>query len=452
MSDLTVDNGRALPDADSGAPVGLWQMAAIAVCFFVYICDGMDIASIAYAAPALMKAWGLGPWIMGVVLSAGTAGLVAGASAVAILADRFGRRTVIVLALFEVAVAMMLVATANSVGWLIALRFITGVGVGALVPALNVLMVEYAAGRRGSFFLSVGHVGYALGAVIGAAIGALVVGPWGWRAIFSACAMITTVIAVFSLALLPESLSFILTRQPNNALARANALLERMKRPLLLELPEKAIAGPRRNPMTSGLFRASHRNITLLLWVVSFAYYFTAYFLYSWIPQILVSAGLTNRTAISSGVVTGFAAAAGALAIGALAVRWEARLITCGAFVMTAIGLIAFALAGPQAVLLLSLAGAVMFASQATYTGSVIVAARVYPADIRTTGVGFMIGIGRLGAIAGPFAAGAFMGAGWSRLSYYSVFAAMCLLGALAVVIRPSPPVSSPLQSRRESP
>ncbi len=415
-----------------------WRLVTIGFCLLIYICDGMDIASIAYAAPMLMREWGLSPATMGLVLSAGTLGLAVGASLVAALADRFGRRIVMIVALAEVAASMLLIATVDTAPALIVLRFAAGVGVGALVPTLNVMMIEYAPGRVGNVFLSIGHVGYALGAVVGAATATAVMGPLGWRGIFVVSGLITAAMALLSIVLLPESLSFLLSRQPRGALARANRLLRRLGEPALAALPARGGGEGRRAGALRHFVSRQYLAPTLLLWVVSFAYYFTSYFLTSWTPQVLVAAGLSERTAISSGMVTGAGSALGALAIGFLSVRFDSRRLTSLAFALTAACLIMFATVGSDALLLLSAAGLAMLVSQASYTGMVIVTARFYPPEMRATGVGFMISVGRIGAIAGPLLGGVLMGLHWGRPAYFSVFALTCLIGAGAVLVRPA--------------
>ena len=417
-----------------------WQLVTVLYCVAIYIADGLDIAVTAYAAPALMKDWSLSPKTMGLILSAGSLGLVVGASLIALLADRFGRRAVILISVMEVSVMLIMLSTVHSVGWLLGLRFIASVGIGALVPTLNVMLLEYGRGRAGNVFLSVGHVGYAIGAVVGAIVGAALIGPYGWRALFLFSGILTAVIGALGWFLLPESLSFLLMRQPRGALARANRILGGLGEPPLESLPSRPPQTQQSLQTYRILFTKDLVKPTLLLWLASVAYYFTFYFFASWTPQVLVTAGLSSQAAIGSGVITGVGAAIGAVGAGILSLRFNSRRLTAASFAITATGLVLFAISGSHAALLLSAAGATSVAVQAIYTGLVIVAAELYPVQARTTGVGFMIGIGRLGAIVGPYAGGALMALDWGRLSYYSVFAASCLIGAVAVLKgRPEP-------------
>lgn len=419
--------------AVESGPLGLWQIVTLVLCVLINISDGLDTSSVAYAAPSLLREWGMGTRLMGLVFSAGATGLVCGAIFVAPLADRVGRRTIIIGAVVANGVSMLATALIHSVELLLFLRLVTGLGIGALVPSLSVMVVEFSNERRGNIALALVHVGFAIGAMLGGAVGALLIGPYGWRAIFVFAGLVSLVLAAVSYLLLPESLNFLLTRQPRGALARANTLLARLGEPPLDALPPR-----QERTRRGGLLRIvapEYRTETLLLWLAAFSRYFVSYFLTQWKPQILVLAGVTRELAIASGIVTGGAAILGALLMGTFADAIGARRATCAGFLLCAVSLVAFGFVEATPVLLLTFAGLALFAIEATFTGVVITSTRFYPPEFRATGVGYTIGVGRFGAIAGPYLGGALLAMNLDRGYVYPVYAAVCLVGAVAIVI-----------------
>jgi len=415
-------------------PLKLWQIVTLLLCILINVSDGLDTSAIAYAAPSILREWGVGPEIMGLVFSAGAAGLVCGALFVAPLADRVGRRTVIVGAVATTGASMLAITFVGTIEMLLLLRFVTGIGVGALVPSLSVMVVEFSTERRGNIFLALVHVGFAIGAMLGGAVGALLIGPFGWRAIFLFAGTVSMVLAIASFFLLPESLNFLLTRQPRNALDRANALLAKLGEPPMEALPPRPERGRRRPGLASTLFAPQYRAATLLLWLAAFSRYFVSYFLTQWKPQILVLAGVTPELAIASGVVTGAAAILGSLLMGTFASAVGARRATCASFLLCAASLVTFGFIEAEPILLLAAAAAALFAIEATFTGVVITSTRFYPAEFRTTGVGYTIGVGRFGAIAGPYLGGALLAMNLDRNFVYPVYAAVCVVGAVAIL------------------
>ncbi|HWL47042.1 MAG TPA: MFS transporter [Sphingomonadaceae bacterium] len=416
------------------APLSLFQIAVVTLCVLINICDGLDTTATAYAAPALIEDWALAPRTMGLILSAGAAGLMLGALLIAPLADRFGRRPIVLWATTASALAMLAIAASTSWEALLILRFLSGLAIGALVPSLSVIVIEFSNETRGNLFLAFVHIGFAIGAILGAAVGAGLIESYGWRGIYLTAGLITTAIAVAAFVLLPESLHFLLTRQPPNALSRANTILRRLRQPPLAALPPRPEA-PSRSPLAIGaILSAPMRAATLFLWLASFMRYFVSYFLTSWKPQVLVLAGFTGQAAIAVGMATSFAAILGVLTIGILATRLGAQRATAGTFLLCALALIGFAwVTTPVPLILFAMLS--MFAIEAAFTGVLISSNRLYPARARSTGVGFTVGVGRLGAIAGPYAGGVLIGLGFDKAAYYPLYAVAAVIGAAAILL-----------------
>ncbi|BAI95038.1 MFS transporter [Sphingobium sp. TA15] len=416
------------------APLSAFQIAVVALCVLINICDGLDTTATAYAAPAILKDWRLAPQTMGLILSAGAAGLMLGAILIAPLADRFGRRPIVLAAATTSAVAMIAISASTNWETLLLFRFLAGLAIGALVPSLSVIVVEFSNETRGNFFLACVHIGFAIGAMIGAAIGAALLGAHGWRSIYLVAGLITGAVAVAAFVLLPESLHFLLNRQPANALARANAILRRLKQPELAALPPVP-ERPSRSPLAIGaILSGPLRSATLFLWLASFMRYFVSYFLTSWKPQVLVLAGFKGQAAVAVGMATSFAAILGVLAIGTLAARLGSRRATAGALLLCAVGLMGFAwVSSPVTLILFAMLS--MFSIEAAFTGMLITSNRLYPDHARSTGVGLAVGMGRVGAIAGPYAGGVLIGLGLDKSAYYPLYAVAALIGAGAILL-----------------
>jgi predicted MFS family arabinose efflux permease len=341
-------------------------------------------------------------------------------------------------------------AASQNLSQLLIFRFIVGISVGALVPSLSIMVVEFSNEKRGNLFLSLVHIGFAIGAILGAAVGAAVVEAYGWRAIFLAAATLTSITTVLCYFILPESVNFLLARQPANALARANQVRVRFGEAPLAELPPRPAKKVHTFSSIAAILSPLLLRTTLLLWVASFSRFFISYFLTGWKPQVLVMAGFTNQAAIAVGMATSAAASVGVLFMGLFATRIGAPRATAIMLVACAAALLGFGVTDAPIPLVL-LAAACMFTIEAAFTGIVITSTRFYPVESRSTGVGFTLGIGRFGAIVGPYVGGALIGMGLDRSAYFPVYATAAVVGAIAIVAAMSqvrPPADEPEAAR----
>jgi len=414
-------------------PLTFWQIVVVALCVLANICDGFDTTSIAFAAPSLMREWNIAPANFGIVLSAGAFGMLIGAILIAPQADKVGRRTIILAAITTSSICMFGLAASQNLTQLMIFRFLVGACVGSLLPSLSIMVVEFSNEKRGNLFLAIVHIGFALGAILGSAIGATVVQAYGWRSIFLTGAIITSITTVACYAALPESANFLLARQPPNALARINKIRERFGQSLLTGLPPKAQAKVRTFSGVAAILSPQLLRATLLLWVASFTRFFISYFLTGWKPQVLVMAGFTDRAAIAVGMATSTAASVGVLCMGLFAAKIGAARATAIMLAACAAALMGFGITQSPIPLVL-LAAACMFTIEAAFTGILITSTRFYSVENRSTGVGFTVGIGRIGAIVGPYVGGALIGMGFDRSVYFPVYASAAVIGAIAIV------------------
>lgn len=409
------------------------QVGAVLICLVLNLIDGFDVLALAFAAPALSADWKLAPDVLGALMSAGLVGMTAGSILVAPLADRWGRRFMTLVTLVVVSVGMLAACASRSVPELAAARVLTGIGIGAMLPSINTLVAEYSSARRRELALSVMSTGYPIGAVLGGVAAILINERWGWRGIFFFGGALSALMLPLVLWRLPESLDFLLARRPKGALPAANALLRRLGRAELSALPERADA-QRTATGVARLFGGALARATTLLWVAFFLVMFTFYFVVSWTPKLLVEAGLPVDSGISGGVLLNVGGVAGILLLGLYSARLGVFRLHAGALLASAAAITAFGLVSASltlALLAAILVGVFLFSSM---VGLYVITPSIYPTELRNTGTGLAIGIGRLGGIVSPYLAGVLLASGWKPSEAYLLFGLPTLLAAVAVL------------------
>lgn len=416
-------------------PITPLQYAVIALCFLLNVLDGMDVLVIAFAAPALAAEWSIGPESLGVVFAAGTFGMVVGAMALAPLADRLGRRRLILWSVAVAGSSVALTALAGDIAQLLVLRFISGLGIGVLLASSATVAAEYAPDRKRNLVVGFVMAGYTIGAFGTGLIAAEVIPLFGWRTMFVIAGAASLVTLPLLLWLLPESLDFLARVRPANALGKINRILARMDMSPLSELPalEDSVETAANVP---ALLHRERRLSTVMLWSAFFMSFATLYFLLSWIPKLAAATGIALDLAIYAGAVFNLGAFFGICLQGWLSLTFGLqRTIAVFMFAAAALMLLFGFVTAPWLVLLMF--GLIGFTVQGGFVGLYAVAARLYPTELRNTGIGWAIGLGRFGAVAGPIAGGFLIAAGLGLVGNFVVFALpMCLAGLLTLLIR----------------
>ena len=417
---------------DLGA-MSRFQVLAVALCVTLNMLDGFDVLVMAFTAPEVSREWSLSGAGLGVLLSAGLFGMAGGSLFVAPWADRFGRRAIILLCLGVITVGMLVSALAQRPSQLTALRVLTGIGIGGVLASLNVITSEYSSRRWRSTAISLQVTGYPIGATIGGTIAALLITSYGWRSAFLFGAISSAIMIPVVVHGLPESLDFLLARRPPDALQRLNDLLRRMSRPEVSQLPEPPAAEPAdRNPL-SRLFRGPAARSTLLIWSAFFLLMFSFYFITSWTPKLLVAAGMSARQGITGGVLLNLGGIAGGSLFGYLASRLPLKRLACWYLGFTAASMLLFGVLATDLAAAFPIALAIGVFLFGSMVGLYAATPMLYPAAIRTTGMGWAIGIGRIGAILAPVSAGLLVDGGWNTTNLYSAFAVPLVVAVLAV-------------------
>ncbi len=422
-------------------PMGAFQCLAIGICIVLNMIDGFDVLVMAFTAASVSAEWQLNGAQVGLLLSAGLFGMAAGSLFIAPWADRFGRRPLILGCLLLSGVGMLLSATSHSPLQLALLRGLTGLGIGGILASSNVIAAEYASRRWRGLAVSLQSTGYALGATLGGLLAVWLLSHWGWRSVFVFGGIVTLLVIPLVLLWLPESLDFLLARRPADALLRVNRLARRLGHPELARLPTTA---PGEEGAVSGfgqLFAGPLRRTTLLLWLLFFLVMFGFYFVMSWTPKLLVAAGLSAQQGITGGVLLSVGGIFGAALIGGLSSRWPLTRVLSLFMLVTAGLLVLFVGSASSIAAALGLGLLIGLFANGCVAGLYALSPVVYDASVRATGVGWGIGIGRMGAIVSPTVAGVLLDAGWQPLHLYGVFAVVFVLAAGCLVwLRPASP------------
>jgi benzoate transport len=418
-------------------PFSVLQWRVVALCWLVNVLDGFDLLAISFAAPAIAKTWQLDPQTLGIVFSSGLLGMTAGSLALGPMADRIGRRRMIVLATAVLGLSTLATAAAGSVGQLMALRAVTGLAIGALLPSLNTLVAEYAPDRRRNLAIAFMHLGYPIGGIAGGALAAALLPSTGWPGIFVAGGVFTLAILPVLLLGLPESLQYLLrSAQPAAQRSAARIATQLGVDLAAARVPTAAGAAGLRSILGPGWLAPS-----LALWACFFLGNLTLYFLLNWTPTVLVEAGLPSAQAIRAGMLLNLGGGLGMLCLGQLSARWSIYPLMSGFFVLGGLLIMALGEVGATDRLfaLTVLAG---FFSLGGLIGLYSLAARLYPDTTRAGGVGFALGAGRFGAILGPYAGGVLIGLGWPMGRYFALLA-LPMLAAAAIVWRVRAPAAA---------
>jgi MFS transporter, AAHS family, 4-hydroxybenzoate transporter len=421
---------------DNG-PITRLQYTVVLLCFTLNMLDGFDVLAISFTAPSISNEWSIAPATLGVVFSAGLLGMTAGAIFIAPYTDVVGRRLMVLIALVVISVAMTLTGLVNSLWQLIVLRGLAGLGIGSMLASLTSMSAEYSPLRRRNLIITFVSTGYPVGATIGGLVAAWMIPEFGWRSVFYAGGALTAAMIPAVVLFMPESLHFLLEKQPAKALQKINSVLARLKQPTLQSLVNIS-KGSSASPSVRALFTPERRQSTLLLWLAFFMCFMTLYFLLSWIPKIVVDAGLSLDKGIFTGVTFNIGAFIGVVLLGYLADKKGLRPLIFWFCIIGALLMLAFGFSPAIVGLLLVLSFLLGFFVDGGFAGLYPVAARIYPTEIRTTGVGWAIGAGRTGAIVGPFLGGILIGLDWSISAYFVVFALPLVIAAYATRAIPS--------------
>lgn len=423
----TIDVSRLVDEAK----VGPFHTMIIAICAILLIVDGYDVFIYGVVLPELMKQWQLTAPQAGSLASWALFGMMGGALLFGPLGDRIGRKRTIALCfgLFSVSTFCNgFAATPTEFG---IFRFLAGLGCGGLMPNAVALTNEYAPKRLRSTLVAVMFSGYAVGGMVAAGIGIFMLPRFGWHAMFFAAAA-PLILLPLLLRALPESVGFLIRSGREE---QARAVLTRLvpgNAPTTGKLVYQNAGST--SASVAELFRHNRTLGTLAMWLCFFCCLLMVYALGSWLPQLMRSAGYSLGSSLSFLLALNFGGMLGAICGGRIADRFGLPRVVIAYF---ALGALCIALLGtnpamPVLYLLIFIAGAGTTGTQILLYASV---AEFYNLSVRSTGLGWASGMGRVGAIVGPMLGGLLMAAKLPMAMNFVAFAIPGVIAALATLV-----------------
>jgi AAHS family 4-hydroxybenzoate transporter-like MFS transporter len=419
-----------------GQAIGAFQIRAFALCAAVLFVDGFDVQGITYVAPAISQTWNLPRGALGPTFSAGLFGLMLGALFFAPLADRVGRRTVIISSCVAFGIGTLLTTWAESLTSLLVLRFFTGFGLGSALPNAIGLASEYAPRRRRGLVVMFVASGISLGSIASGMAAAQLISTLGWRWLFAIGGVLPLLLALALIKWLPESIRFAaLTpeRQPE-----ARRLLHQIRPDLAVDERARIESGGEEGGLArmADLFTGERRHATPLLWVAFFFSLLNVYLVINWLPTSLHASGFTQEEAAMVASMYHLGGVAGTYTLGLLMDRIGPHFVLMFAFLLAAAGFFLFATAtgldhsSTTAVLMLTGFGVV-----GGQIGITALASMIYPVVMRATGLGWALAVGRVGSIIGPTVGGLLLAGHPDPRAVYLVCIVPALVGLLCVAL-----------------
>lgn len=414
-------------------------------CALIIVFDGYDLVIYGVVLPALMQDWGLSAVEAGFLGSCALFGMMLGALFFGPLSDRIGRRKTIMTCVILFSGFTVINAFARTPTEFALCRFIAGLGIGGVMPNVVALMNEYAPKKIRSTLVALMFSGYSIGGMLSAGLGMLLIPHWGWQSVFLVAA-IPLLVLPFLVRQLPESLNFLLRSGQSAQAQRLLQCASGAYQPLAED--NLSLAQGHRQPVSIlQLLQEGRRLPTLMLWLAFFCCLLMVYALSSWLPKLMNSAGYGLNSSLAFLLVLSFGAIFGAIGGGWLGDRIGLSRVLLAFFALGALSLSLLALQSPLWVLygLIAIAGASTIGTQILANACAV---QFYPAHIRSTGLGWAMGIGRIGAIIGPLLGGALQAAHLPLQVSFLAFAAPGLIGVLAMLVfigaRPAQPALAP--------
>jgi MFS transporter, AAHS family, 4-hydroxybenzoate transporter len=397
--------------------------------------EGFDTSVIGYIAPQITRLWHVPNSTLGTILTADMVGLLLGYLFLSPLSARVGHKRMVVACTTAFGALTFLTIMSSSVGMLIGFRFITGIGVGGAMPSAVALTGEYFPERVRSTSITLIYIGFSLGQIAAGVVAGFLLEPFGWRAVLATGGIGTLVLAALFVFALPESLEFLINRGDDRS--RAVRILGRVAPELSIGNTTRLIAGRQglRKVRVGQLLEEGRALGTVFIWVGMFMNLMIYFFLQKWLTSLLVQVGLSQQTAITATTVGLAGGIVAAFIIGPLMDRFGPYMVVAGLFALSAVSVVAMAqvLSSPAPFIVIAVSTFVGFCLSGGQKANNALSVYFYPTALRGTGLGWALGIGRIGGVFGPFVAGFLLTSGWTPAELFYAASMPVLIGAIAI-------------------
>ena len=409
------------------------QIVVVVLAIFLNALDGFDVMSISFASPGIAAEWGVTKATLGIVLSMELIGMAAGSILLGGWADRVGRRPTLLTCLSIMSVGMFMATTASGVITLSIWRVMTGLGIGGMLASLTAIAAEFSSTKRRHLCVSLVTIGYPFGAVLGGAVVAQLLKTQDWRAVFYLGAAATAISIPLVYFLVPESVYWLSQKQPRGALERINGVLKRLGKSAVERLP--SVSQQERRGSTRDIFSSQLGWVTFLVTLAYFMHISTFYFLVKWSPKLIVDMGFTAAEAAGVLMWANVGGTIGGVLFGIMTLRFQVKPLATTMMVVSAACIVAFGQLPPDLTALAAVCALAGFTTNAGVVGLYAIFAHVFPTEVRASGTGFALGVGRGGAVLAPVVAGFLFSSGLT-LSWVAPMMAMgSVLGAAALIM-----------------
>ena len=428
---MTSDCAIEISHLVDNRPIDRWLIGLTFLCALVLAFDGYDTQAIGYVGPALVQEFNTTRGSLGPVFSAGLFGLLLGSLICGPAADRFGRRMVMIMTTTWFAICAGATPFAPSLDHLFVLRLLTGLGLGGALPNAAALLGEYTPKRRRATMITIAFSGFSIGAAIGGALASWIVPHLGWRTVFYIGAVGPLLLVPVLWLKLPESLRILVIMK--NRETQIAAVLARMGHPTIAA--HRLVSRDQELGFAVVYLFQDRRAVpTLLLWIAFFMNLVTLYFLTNWMPIITNDAGISVSEAVLITAMFQVGGTVGAIALGRLIDSLSAHGVLGTSFLGAALLIAAMGFAGNGFMVLAVLSFGAGFCVVGSQIGANALASTFYPAAAHATGIGWALGIGRLGAIAGPFLGGLIVARHWSTATLFALGAIPSICASIAIL------------------
>ena len=416
-------------------PARAFHVGLVALCSGMLIVDGFDTQLIGYVAPALVAEWSINRTALGPIFSAGLFGLMLGAAGFGPAADRYGRRPMLMTCVATFALLTLLSSTSTNATQMMAYRFFAGLGLGGAMPNAIALVAEYSPARLRGRMVTILVCGFSVGAALGGFLAAWVIPSWGWRPVVQIGGAVPLLMLPVMWLYLPESVRYLALKDPHhpNIFRILSHLAPDHSVPALAAFSSAPDEPARASPKL--LFTQGRAPTTLLLWIGFFMNLIVLYFLASYLPTMLQANGIPLHRALNATAVYQVGGMVGAVLIGVLIDRFSPAAVIGLVIAAGTIFIAIIALAELDFTLICAGTFGAGFCIVGGQIGANAFTGTVYPTAARSTGVGWALGVGRIGSVTAPFMVSGLLAARWPIKDIFFAASVPTALAALAIYL-----------------